>query len=254
MKKILVIEDDIPIQQVIIDILENEGYNIFTAQNGKAGINLAKEIKPDLILCDVMMPVMDGYEVISSLLKDSTTSLIPFIFLSAKVEKDNVRHGMELGADDYLTKPFKVEELLNAVETRLKKKEIINSFILHDDESSREKKVEEDGHIILKDKGEPKLVKINSIVCITAYADYTNLYTSDGKKIVVRRLLKEWEKILPEKIFIRIHRSTIINISFIDKIENWFNNSFSVHLKNFGEKFIISRRQSAKLKQELHFK
>ncbi|MFZ0452586.1 MAG: response regulator [Ignavibacteriaceae bacterium] len=129
MKKILVIEDDLPIQQVIIDILENEGYKIFSAGNGELGLSLAKEVNPDLIICDVMMPVMDGYEVISGLIKDKETSKIPFIFLSAKVEKDNIIHGFELGADDYLTKPFKIVELLNAVEIRLTKNDIASPFL-----------------------------------------------------------------------------------------------------------------------------
>jgi DNA-binding LytR/AlgR family response regulator len=254
MKKIVVIEDDLSIQQVIIDILEGEGYKIFSARDGKSGIDLVKEIKPDLILCDVMMPVMDGYEVISNLLKDKDTSLIPFIFLSARVEKDNVRHGMELGADDYLTKPFKVDELIKAVEARFRKKELINLSKHVNEENFTENKIAEDSHIILKHNGQPRLVKVNSIICITASTDYTNVFTNDGKKIVARRLLKEWEKILPEKIFIRIHRSTIINLNAIDKIENWFNNSLSVHMKNLDEKFIISRRHSVRLKNKLHFK
>ncbi len=255
MKKILIIEDDVSIQQVITDVLENEGFATFTAQNGKAGLNLAKEILPDLIICDVMMPVMDGYEVISTLLKEKETSLIPFIFLSARVEKDNIRHGMELGADDYLTKPFKIEDLLNSVEIRLKKKEILFNFVNESREkTSEEEKVDKDGYLALKHNGGPELVKVHSIICITAFADYTNVFTIEGKRLVVRRLLKEWEKILPENIFLRIHRSTIININSIEKIENWFNNSLSVHLKNLDERFIISRRHSAKIKNHLHYK
>lgn len=254
MKKILIIEDDIPIQQVIADVLENEGFETFTAQNGKDGFKLAKEILPDLIICDVMMPVMDGYEVISTMSKEKETSLIPFIFLSAKVEKDNIRHGMELGADDYLTKPFKIEELLNAVEIRLKKKEILSNFVNGSQEKCSEEKVDKDGYLAIKYNGEPKLVKVDSINCITAFADYSNVFTIDGKRLIVRRLLKEWEKILPENIFLRIHRSTIININSIEKIENWFNNSLSVQLKNHDERFIISRRHSARLKSHLHYK
>jgi DNA-binding LytR/AlgR family response regulator len=254
MKKILVIEDDLSIQQVITDVLENEGYNIFTAQNGKLGINLAKEIKPDLIICDVMMPVVNGYEVLSQLLKDKETSLIPFIFLSAKVEKDNIRYGIELGADDYLTKPFKIDELLNAVEIRFKKKELFLEHLKVNNENSTEENLGQDGYLALKQNGQPKIIKVDSITCITAFADYSNVFTSDGSKIVVRRLLKEWEKLLPGNIFLRIHRSTIININAVSKIENWFNNSLSVHLKNIDRRFIISRRQSAKFKNHLHYK
>ncbi len=255
MKRILIIEDDPSIQQSISDILEGEGYKIFTAMNGKSGLDLARELKPDLIICDVMMPVMDGYEVISTLLKEENTSLIPFIFLSARVEKDNIRHGMELGADDYLTKPFRIEELIKAVEIRLKKKEILEHQL-----KTNEKTASEDarpplnGHIALKHNGQVKIVKTESIDCITAFADYTYVYTSDKTKFTVRRLLKEWEQLLPADTFLRIHRSTIININSIVKIENWFNNSLSVHLKNIPERFVISRRYSAKLKNSLHYK
>ncbi len=254
MKKILVIEDDLSIQQVVTDVLENEGYSIFTAQNGKLGINLAKEIKPDLIICDIMMPVVNGYEVLTQLLKDKETSLIPFIFLSAKVEKDNIRHGIELGADDYLTKPFKIDELLNAVEIRFKKKDLFLEHLKVNYKNPAEKNLDKDGYIALKQNGEPKILKIESITCITAFTDYSNVFISDGSKIVVRRLLKEWEKLLPGNIFLRIHRSTIININAISKIEKWFNNSLSVHLKKIDQRFIISRRQSVKFKSHLHYK
>ncbi len=255
MKKILIIEDDISIQQVITDILENEGYKIFTAVNGKYGLDLSRELKPDLIICDVMMPVMDGYEVISTLLNEDETSLIPFIFLSARVEKDNIRHGMELGADDYLTKPFRIDELLKAVEIRLKKKEIIEQRL--NNQVDNQPKVSEtclDGHFGVKHNGQLKIIKAESIECITAFADYSNVFTMDGNKFTIRRLLKEWEQLLPSDIFLRIHRSTIININSVVKIENWFNNSLSVHLKNFPERFVISRRYSSKLKSSLHFK
>jgi DNA-binding LytR/AlgR family response regulator len=255
MKKILVIEDDLSIQQVMIDILENDGYKVFAGGNGKAGLDLALEIKPDLIICDIMMPVMDGYAVISSLLNNPHTSAIPFIFLSAKTEKDSVRHGMELGADDYLTKPFRVNELLKAVEIRLRKRELIESQ--HKESAYNredETKVSESDHIIIKQENGPKLVKVNSICCITAFADYTYVFTDDGKKMIVRRLLKEWEEILPEKIFLRIHRSTIVNINSIDKIETWYNNSLAVCIHNIDEKFIISRRHASRLKTQFHFK
>jgi two-component system, sensor histidine kinase and response regulator len=177
MKKILVIEDDLAIQQVITDVLENEGYKIFIAANGKLGIDLAKEIIPDLIICDVMMPVMDGYQVIAALLNNKKTSLIPFIFLSAIVEKDKVRFGMELGADDYLTKPFKIKELVNAVEIRFKKKELLlKQSNLETEKLVDEEKVNKDSYIALKQNGEPKLVKVDSINCITAFTDYTKKF------------------------------------------------------------------------------
>ena len=257
MKKILVIEDDHALQAVLSDILENEGYKVFFAPNGKAGIQLAKEILPDLIICDIMMPGMDGYSVKSSLSEDMSTALIPFIFLSALVEKKNIRQGMELGADDYLTKPFKIDEVVNAVKIRFKKQELLKESTERTD-NEKEKlnaaKINDNGHVIIEVKNQPKLIHINKISCITAFSEYTYVYIGGNEKIIVRRLLKKWEEILPESIFLRIHRSTIINLNQVEKVEKWFNNSFAIFIKDFPEPFVVSRRYSTNLKAKLHYK
>lgn len=123
-KTILLIEDNVEVRENTAEILELSNYNVLTAENGKIGVEVAKKSKPDLIICDIMMPEMDGYGVLFMLGKDPETSGIPFIFLTAKAEKSDIRRGMELGADDYLTKPFEEMALLNAIEIRLKKNEI----------------------------------------------------------------------------------------------------------------------------------
>ncbi len=105
------------------EILELANYQVITATNGKEGVQMAQETAPDLIICDIMMPELDGYGVLHMLSKDDNSSSIPFVFLTAKVEKDDYRKGMTMGADDYLTKPYDDVELLNAVEMRLKKSE-----------------------------------------------------------------------------------------------------------------------------------
>ena len=125
MKKILLIEDNRDVRENIVEILELAAYKVFAAENGKVGVELAIKELPDLIICDIMMPELDGYGVLHLLNKNNATSGIPFIFLTAKVEKDDIRKGMSLGADDYLTKPFDDVELLDAIEIRLKKNEII---------------------------------------------------------------------------------------------------------------------------------
>ncbi|MCD6179197.1 MAG: response regulator [Bacteroidales bacterium] len=123
MKKILVIEDTQNVRENICEILESEDYEVFASENGKSGVEMSKNIQPDLVLCDIMMPGMDGYEVLTEMRKDVITSTVPFIFLTAKNTRENQRLGMELGADDYITKPFTVEDLLNSVATRLKRAE-----------------------------------------------------------------------------------------------------------------------------------
>src|SRR5215218_6537317 len=124
-KKVLVIEDNNDIRENTAEILELAGYKTFTAENGKKGIELALREMPSVIVCDIMMPELDGYGVLHMLRKNQETQNIPFIFLTAKTERSDFRRGMEMGADDYITKPFEDIELLNAVEVRLKKTEIL---------------------------------------------------------------------------------------------------------------------------------
>ncbi len=121
MKRILVIEDTQSVREEIITILGFEGFKTLEADNGLTGIQLARKYLPDLIICDVMMPGLDGYGVLTELRKDSTTALIPFIFLTAKASREDIRQGMNIGADDYLTKPFTAEELITAIKTRLER-------------------------------------------------------------------------------------------------------------------------------------
>ncbi len=125
MKKILIIEDNNDMRENIAEILELAQYEVVTAPNGKEGVRLAQETNPDLIICDIMMPELDGYGVLHILGNDTKTSMIPFIFLTAKAEKGDFRKGMGLGADDYITKPFDDTELLEAIEIRLKKSEFL---------------------------------------------------------------------------------------------------------------------------------
>ena len=125
MKKVLLIEDDAVLRENTEELLELLNYEVFTAPNGIKGVDTAKSVSPDIIVCDIMMPELDGYGVLESLSRDNTTKHIPFIFLSAKTERKDVRKGMDLGADDYITKPFTEDELTSAIESRLAKASIL---------------------------------------------------------------------------------------------------------------------------------
>jgi DNA-binding response OmpR family regulator len=127
MKKILIIEDNIEVRENTAEIMELANYKVVTADNGKSGVEQALKERPDLIVCDIMMPVLDGYGVYHLLSKHKETATIPFIFLTAKSEKSDLRKGMEMGADDYIMKPFDGIELLHAIETRLKKNELLKT-------------------------------------------------------------------------------------------------------------------------------
>jgi DNA-binding NarL/FixJ family response regulator len=124
MKKILVIEDEPEMRRNIATLLRYRDYEAIEAENGRKGVELARRVKPDLILCDVMMPELDGYGVLQALQQDTSLALVPFIFLTAKGEKEDLRSGMNLGADDYLTKPVANNDLVNAIEARLRRYEL----------------------------------------------------------------------------------------------------------------------------------
>lgn len=121
MKKILVIEDDVSVGTNILEILQSGGFEVIIAEHGESGVVLAKQHLPDLIICDIMMPGLDGYGVLTAVRDEPTTAMIPFVFLTAKTTRDDLRQGMNLGADDYITKPFRRTELLDAVTARLDK-------------------------------------------------------------------------------------------------------------------------------------
>ncbi|MEO1620805.1 MAG: response regulator [Cyanobacteria bacterium J06632_3] len=121
MAKVLVIEDETEIRANLLELLEFEGYNVIGASNGAIGLIGALEYRPDIILCDVMMPELDGHDVLAALRQEPETALTPFIFLTALADKGDIRKGMTLGADDYITKPFTCAEVIGAISTRLEK-------------------------------------------------------------------------------------------------------------------------------------
>lgn len=142
MKKILLIEDNPEMRDNTAEMLELANYHVSLAENGKQGVRMALEDPPDLIICDIMMPELDGYGVLYMLAKHPKTSSVPFIFLTAKAEKSDYRKGMNLGADDYLTKPFEEMELLEAVDIRLKKSQQVQKAY-EDDQLGVEHFIEE---------------------------------------------------------------------------------------------------------------
>ncbi len=138
MKRILIIDDHDQIRENIAEILSLGGYETLTAENGRKGVELALEQHPDLVVCDIMMPELDGFGVLHLLRKNASTEHTPFIFLTAKVERTDFRKGMEMGADDFITKPFDDIELLNAIEIRLKKQEILAQKYASDEKGMQE--------------------------------------------------------------------------------------------------------------------
>lgn len=254
MKKILVIEDDLLIKNGIKELLTAVGFNVFSADDGKEGVKIAKEIKPDLIVCDIMMPGMDGYKVLECLHNDEQTASIPFIFLTAKAEMSDLRIGMELGADDYIVKPFESKTLLNAIEIRLSKKDILAAEHKKNTKinlSPPKKKLTEEDRIFVEGSGKLEFIKVNEIMCVSSLGNYCKLITSQGKNEIMRKTLTEWQKLLPEKSFIRIHRSVIINLNFVVKISKWSSGTYLVYIKDLNQPFTLSQRYAAMIKNKL---
>ena len=171
-KKILLIEDNKEMRENTAEILELSKYDVLTAKNGKEGVELAQKNNPDLIICDIMMPVLDGYGVLHLLAKSQETSSIPFIFLTAKAERSDFRKGMEMGADDYVTKPFDDIELLKAVESRLKKTEVLKKEFT--------KNLQGLNDFISSAKGFDDLKKLSESKEVRTYKKKDSIYTEDG--------------------------------------------------------------------------
>lgn len=253
MPKILIIDDDESIRESTMDLLEVCGYEVDSAENGLAGIKKVGIFNPDLIVCDIAMPDLNGYAVLNELSKNEKTASIPFIFLTAKSEISDIRKGMQKGADDYIPKPFEPEELLKSIDLRLKKKNIIVSAAAKDvtgkEDITKLKSLNKDSNIILMSNNEPVHVNISEIVFIKSVYKYTKITTSANKRIIVKKLLKEWEELLPSDLFLRIHKSTIINLSYIIKFEKWFDFTYKIYMKNQEEPLLTSRRYSKKIRE-----
>ncbi len=249
-KKIIVIEDESEIRETIVELLSANSFKVFPASNGKDGIKLLREVKPDLILCDIMMPELNGYWVLEIVRQDDRLANIPFIFLTAKAEMDDLRDGMIKGADDYVVKPFEANQLVNSINTRLK---LRNNFLKKIPNGNNENAEFHKDKILLNINGVPQIINISNIIGIKGLAEYTNVFLLNDKKIIIRKLLKDWEEFLPREQFVRIHKSSIINYSHIDKIQKHLKRSFKVKMNRCDEDFIISERYASKLREKLKF-
>jgi DNA-binding LytR/AlgR family response regulator len=245
-KTILIIEDEKGIRENVKYLLESENYDVITANNGQEGIELVEEYKPDLIICDIMMPGMSGFDVLKSLLEKGSPLSIPFIFLTAKVERSDLRTGMGLGADDYIFKPFEADELLSAVSTRLNKFERVNALVKKEEEENAQLAL--DDKIVFKVRDHSEVVPVESIVYIAADRQYSNIYTINSKRFILKRTIGNWEESLPSKFFVRIHRSTLINLNYVNKIQKDVNGRYKIHLNSSEIILEVSRRFYKNLK------
>ncbi|MGE5682996.1 MAG: LytR/AlgR family response regulator transcription factor [Bacillota bacterium] len=252
MYKVIVIEDDQSLLENIEIILEAEGFKVFTAPDGKKAIKLIEEIIPDVIVSDIMLPDIEGFEILKTVRNSPELQDLPFLFLTARTDHKDLRYGMNLGADDYLTKPFNAKELVEAIHARLELIKLRKETKAAAAAVPQDKNLKAGDTVFIKDAKGIVNLNLKDIICINAVGEYSEVITSNGKNHTVRKILKEWEETLPSDTFLRIHRSAIINIKYIVKIENWFNSSLRIYLDKCPEPLVSSRRYTSRIR-ELYF-
>lgn len=273
MKSVLIIEDDAVLRAATYMVLDEEGFKVKTAENGKEGVELLDKFLFDIVLCDITMPEMDGFQVLSFLKLNLKDSMPVFIFLTNRSEREDFRKGMELGADDYITKPYTREELIKSISVQVQKKEQyfkkynieknilemlkekIPNYSIEKKQSSKEipkSKFNYEASIFLTDGKKSDFVKLSNLVFITSNMDYTRVYVKNNKPFVIRKPIKVWEDDLPKDHFIRIHRSTIINTDYIKKVEKGKNYSHKVFLEDVSEPVEVSQRYFRKFKKQMN--
>jgi len=192
-------------------------------------VKLIENTKPDVIFLDIQMPQASGFNLLEQIETDAKIILVTAFDEYAVC-------AFEVNALDYLLKPVNPERLAQAIE-RLS---ITNN--------TPEKTLEYDDFLFINTGRQSKFIKINRIKFISAADVYSEVYTDDGAKFLLLKPLAEWEQKLPGKNFMRIHRSTIVNLEYVEKVEKWFNYSYQIHLRGVSEPFVISRRYASKLK------
>jgi len=248
---ILLIEDDADLLENTADYLKIKRYKVLKAKDGYTGIELLQNNEVDLVICDIKLPQMDGYKVLKNILNNPQTAGIPFIFLTSKTLKKDFRKGMNLGADDYITKPFDLQDLYKSVKARLNKREIIiNNIVgkisLNENNINHQKDL-----LFFTINNKPKIIKISEIRLIMAQNQYSKIFIKSKETLLLKTSLKKWENILPDNLFLRIHRSIIINIDFIENISKWENQKAKVKIKGIDGEFTISRSYANIFKKNL---
>lgn len=260
---IVVIEDDKSVRENITELLELEGYHVIPLAGEGNVVSQIDVQKTNLIICDILLPQNNGFDILSKL-KAGPANGIPFIFLTAKIERESMRHGMELGADDYITKPFTRKELISAVKIQLEKHKVLREKISLEEnliKKLKDKVVDEADHsveplnynasIFIDRAQSPTLLKISEIVMIKSQRDYSDIIASGDRTFTIKKSMKNWETILPKEKFLRIHRSTIINTDYVLQFEKWFNYTYKVTMKEIKEAVFVSQRYSRELRSQL---
>ena len=222
MAKILVIEDELNIREVLKDILDLAGYEVETASNGRSGFEAFSNNRPDLVLCDVNMPDLNGFDLLSAINQRFSDEVIPpFLFLTANVEPEDIRAGLNLGADDYITKPFDHREILQIIKLRLDKRKKLMAE--SKDVSSAVNQVSKDfvfNKLALPSEEGLEIIPFENLIRVEADRAYCKFYLNDGRKIMVSKPMKEFEEKLIQNNFFKVHKSSIVNLEYAERYLN----------------------------------
>lgn len=202
------------------------------AENVAQAIQLVRDTEPDVVFLDIQMPGESGF-----MLLEQIQSNFKVIFVTA-FDAYAIR-AFEVNALDYLLKPINPARLAQAIE-RLSLHDVVPT--------QTARPLEYEDRLFIEVDERSRLLKVSDIVVISATGDYSKIISADGQKSLVLKSLKDWEGRLPEKHFTRIHRSTIINVEYVERVESWFNRSYRIHLKHFEEPLVMSRRYAARFK------
>ncbi|NQT27578.1 response regulator [candidate division KSB1 bacterium] len=232
----LIVDDERLARKDLIAMLDDHEsiHVVGEAEDVSGAIEAIEQHKPDIVFLDIQMPGESGFDLI-----EKTQFHSNIIFVTAYDEY--AIRAFEVNALDYLLKPVNPDRLARTIK-RLETEESIDTKSL--------RPLEYDDCLFLSINNHVKFMKVKTILCINSAGDYSEVVTTEGEKGLTQKSLREWENRLPENYFCRIHRSTIINMEFIDRLEEWFNYSFRVYLKNIETPFVISRRYAAMIKNK----
>jgi two-component system LytT family response regulator len=248
MNTILVIEDEQNIRETLVDILSLSGYEVFSACNGKEGYDKILQEKPDLVLCDVNMPELDGFALLEAITNRLSNQVMPaFLFLTARVETKEIRHGMNLGADDYILKPFEHTEVLKVIKLRLEKREKMLGAKSDKSATSSQQYTK----LSIPTEEGLELVPFNDILMCKAERAYCTFFLNKGRKLLVSKPMGEFEEILIAKGFFKVHKSTIVNIDFADK---YVRGKGGYLVLSDGSQVVVSTRKKEELMKILKYK
>jgi len=236
-KKALIVDDERLARKDLISLLsEHNTIDVVgEAEDVPSAITAIEQLKPDVIFLDIQMPGESGFDLLNKVKIKAKV-----IFVTA-FDEFAIR-AFEVNALDYLLKPVNTDRLTQSIE-RLE--------LDFQPDLSDKRKLNYDDRLFLMVDNQMKFIKLKKILCIFSAGDYSEILTIDSNKGLTLKSMREWEIRLPERYFCRIHRSTIINMEYIDRVEEWFNYSFRVYLKGIEKPYVMSRRYASKLKQRM---